>query len=81
MKGKKMKTPEQLVQDFLARGGAVKRCRPGTPKDLYGLKFRGLFGGRRSYVAGVQYRSECSKGELFGRGSLVARPSTIKKSS
>lgn len=75
------KTAETLVKEFLARGGAVKKCRPGTPKDLYGLKFRGLFGGRRAYVAGLKYRSECAPGELFGDGSLVARPSTVKKSA
>lgn len=75
------KTPEQLVKEFLAHGGAVKKCRPGTPKDLYGLKFRGLFGGRRSYVAGLSYRSECAQGELFGAGSLVARPSTLKNTA
>lgn len=75
-----MKTPEQLVQEFLARGGSVKRCRPGTPKDLYGLKFRGLFGGRRNYAAGVLYRSKCANSDMeaFGAGCLIARPSTVK---
>jgi hypothetical protein len=68
----------KLIADFLARGGAVTRCRPGTPKNLYGLKYRGLFGGRRSYVAGLLRRSESSPNELFERGSLVARPSTVK---
>lgn len=73
-----MMNDEKLIADYLARGGRVTKCRPGTPKDLYGLKFRGLFGGKRSYEAGLLYRSKSALGELFEKGSLVARPSTVK---
>jgi len=75
-----MTNDEKLIAEFFARGGSVTRCRPGTPKDLYGLKFRGLFGGKRSYAAGVLYRSKCANvdGEAFGTGCMIARPSTVK---
>jgi hypothetical protein len=74
-----MTNDEKLIAEFFARGGIVKRCRPGTPKDLYGLKFRGLFGGRRNYESGLLYRSKSAVGELFEKGSIVARPSTVKR--
>jgi len=74
-----MTNDEKLIAEFFARGGTVKRCRPGTPKDLYGLKFHGLFGGKRSYESGLLYRSKCAVGELFEKGSIVARPSTVKR--
>lgn len=73
-----MTNDEKLIAEFFAHGGAVKRCRPGTPKDLYGLKFRGLFGGKRSYESGLLYRSKYAAGELFEKGSIVARPSTVR---
>lgn len=75
-----MMNDEKLIAEFFARGGSVTRCRPGTPKDLYGLKFRGLFGGKRSYESGLIYRSRHATGELFEKGSVVARPSTVKNS-
>jgi hypothetical protein len=80
MKGNEMiDEASKLIAEFLIKGGTITKCRPGTPKDLYGLRYRGIMGGRRNYVAGILRRSESSPNELFERGSLVARPSTIKR--
>lgn len=66
---------EQLVSEFLARGGMVKVLKPGTPKDLRRLKRSGwLFGGKRCYVATLASRG---RGDELYTG-CVARPSTMK---
>jgi len=64
-----MKT--ESTEEFLARGGKITHCPPGVPKDLYGLKYRGLFGGAKAFSAGLAKRNDSGSGDLF---NLVAVP-------
>mgnify|MGYP003330973972 FL=1 len=69
---------EKMVAAYLASGGKVTVCKPGTPKDLKRMRYTGwLFGGRRCYVASVHRRSESAKGEMFMRD--MAKPMTNNK--
>ena len=64
---------DQMILDFLARGGSITKCRKGTPKDLQRMKSSGwLFGGKRTYVATMHKRQDSAKGQMFD--GVIAKP-------
>ena len=65
---------DALVAEFLRTGGKINRSgRTGTPKDLYHMRRTGwLFGGKRTYVATLNYRQEHGTGDLYA--GPISRP-------
>jgi len=59
------------MTEFFAKGGEIKKLRPGTARGVRDLKYRGgMFGGKRAYVAGIAYRQKSATGDIFGSVSV-----------
>jgi len=53
----------EALAKYLANGGGVTQCKPGTPKSIKNLKYKyGFMGGKRRWDANISDRNRLSKG-------------------
>lgn len=64
---------ENAIDKFFSNGGKIKKCKPGTPKDLKRIKRSGWqFGGKRCFINTLAQRQTQSNadGDMFDVGGL-----------